>query len=210
MDNYTLPLDEQRLLNLACDLANISRTMGVDSNEYKAIAKQIEDASNEWEVTHKTEPQRIYPINPIDWNTLNADVDNFVFCEDEIEFKKSEAELYLHSLARQKKDRGVYMIYEDYQGYDIFNNWAVTSDKDMILPIYVGRTVSFVTRMWQHRNDRSPVLQRYTDAWNNEEWVTKHPFIGLYVAFWLIDSAEERKFKEHEFIGKYRPPFNKR
>lgn len=102
------------------------------------------------------------------------------------------------------------MIYEDYQGYDIFNNWAVTSDKDMILPIYVGRTVSFVTRMWQHRNDRSPVLQRYTDAWNNEEWVTKHPFIGLYVAFWLIDSAEERKFKEHEFIGKYRPPFNKR
>lgn len=163
--------------------------------------------------------KRIYPVNPIDFNTLNADIYGFVFCEDEFEFKKSEAELYIHSLARQKKDRGVYMIYEDYEGH--FEGGAINadgvrpltwvkSDKDMILPIYVGRTVSFVTRMWQHRKHTSHVMQRYSDAIDNEEWVTKHPFIGLYVAFWLIDSAEERVFKEHEFIGKYRPPFNKR
>lgn len=217
MENNT-QLDHQRLLNLACDLANINSTMGIDSNEYKAITKEWDKASNEWEVTHKTEPKRIYPVNPIDINTLNADIKHFYFSVFEPDDERSEDELYIQSLARQKKDKGVYMIYESYEGHfkgakntdgTCSLEW-IESDKDMILPIYIGKTVSFRIRMWQHRQYRSDVLQRYTDACNNEEWVTKHPFVGLHVAFWLIESAEERTFKEHELIGKYRPPFNKR
>jgi hypothetical protein len=97
-------------------------------------------------------------------------------------------------LSREKKNKGCYLFYE----------WEYP---DIIIPLYVGRTCTFMTRFAQHWNGAGGWMSRYYDRLEDGTWKSERPYDILF-SVWLIEDAKERIFREHRMIDLFRPEFN--
>ena len=143
-------------------------------------------------------------IQTIDIKYLDCDFHGSLIYADPLERKDQEImegvdfinqKYPVLKLFREKRDKGCYIFYE-------------LTDTSKIIPLYIGRTCTFLTRFHQHWCRPEDWLCRYSEMIDNESWITDSPFC-IDFGIWIVEDKNARKFKEHELIGKYKTYFNK-
>lgn len=139
----------------------------------------------------------------IDFKWADPAERNFLSNRDLLKHDFIESELFTEDkwpileLAREKKDKGVYLFVE------------ITDNKNEVIPLYVGRTVSFLTRFNQYsRVEKSTWMAKYFKAQDEGEWDTSCCNIEE-IYLWLEKDERKRMLLEHELISKFKPYYNK-
>jgi hypothetical protein len=114
---------------------------------------------------------------------------------DTYEIPKKSNDL-IKKLYKEKRDKGLYVFY---------NRIELENDNEVIIPLYAGRTVTFLTRFNQYQNIKNGTwYDKYFDAlcenliWN----------FDVYFSLIVISDYEENKLKEHKLIYDMNPIFN--
>jgi len=140
----------------------------------------------------------------IDFKWADSAERNFLSNRDLLNHNFLESELFTEDkwpilkLAREKKDKGVYLFVE------------ITDNMNEVIPLYVGKTVSFLTRFNQHTkaNKKASWMFRYHKEQDDGSWDTSCCNI-IEIYLWLEEDERKRMLLEHELIAKFKPYYNK-
>ncbi len=120
-------------------------------------------------------------------------------CDDDYPVLK----LYRDKIKGDKysSDRGVYLF------FDMVVNNAEEFKLKYIVPLYVGRSITFLTRFNQYSHCQG-WMGRYWDK-HDDGMYTDMEFASTHIAIKQILDKEKRMYLEHELIGKLKPIFNR-
>jgi hypothetical protein len=171
-------------------LSNNAQIDDEEINNIKAILKVLDDFSEHKENNNQKE-KYIYFQELID-SGVDHMSDLSLACLE----SRNNRNYPILELAKHKKDKGCYIFLE------------ISEGRTKGIPLYVGRTVSFLSRFYQHANRYELWKEKYFNTVaNKKKWVTDMPGYIVY-GVWLIEDNSKRVQKEHELIGKYKPLFN--